>query len=31
MIDYAEQSGGLYLNYDNDCELGMNRIMLNSE
>ncbi len=25
---YAEQSGGLYLNYGKDCELGMNRVML---
>ena len=25
---YAEQSGGLYLNYSKDCELGMNQTML---
>jgi len=25
---YAEQSGGLYLNYSNNCELGMNETML---
>lgn len=25
---YAEQSGGLNLNYSKDCELGMNPLML---